>query len=37
MVRGCLCNSCNSGLGLFDESQVLLSSAIEYLQKGFTP
>lgn len=33
LVCGCLCQSCNKGLGFFRESVELLSSAIDYLKK----
>jgi len=32
-VRGLLCNRCNMGLGLFQDSFEILLSASEYLQK----
>ena len=31
LFRGWLCNNCNSGLGMFKDSSVLLNLAIEYL------
>jgi hypothetical protein len=33
-VRGLLCNKCNQGLGLFDESIELFSTAMKYLQSN---
>lgn len=33
IVRGLLCRSCNSGLGLFKDSIEFLSSAIRYLEQ----
>jgi hypothetical protein len=33
MIRGALCNGCNCGLGCFDDSVILLTNAIGYLQK----
>ena len=33
MVRGALCNGCNSGLGCFKDSTALLRRAIDYLNK----
>ncbi len=32
-IRGLLCRSCNTGLGLFKDSQNNLKSAINYLEK----
>ena len=32
-VRGLLCYSCNSGLGLFADNIVLMKQAIEYLER----
>jgi Recombination endonuclease VII. len=32
-VRGLLCCSCNSGLGLFKDSRYMLHSAIRYLEQ----
>lgn len=32
-IRGLLCSKCNTGLGLFNDSQVLLEKAIEYLKE----
>jgi hypothetical protein len=32
-VRGVLCNSCNTGLGMFKDSQEYLKSAVKYLKK----
>lgn len=32
-IRGVLCNSCNSGLGNFQDSPFLMSRAIEYLRR----
>lgn len=32
-VRGLLCYSCNSGIGLMQDSPAVLKSAIEYLQR----
>lgn len=31
-IRGILCHNCNTGLGLFKDSQVKLQKAIEYLR-----
>lgn len=36
IVRGLLCNHCNSALGLLDERIDLLERAIEYLQRAAT-
>jgi hypothetical protein len=33
-IRGLLCTSCNTGLGLFKDSPETLSKAIKYLQNG---
>lgn len=33
-VRGILCSECNLGLGKFKDDPILLSRAIEYLQRG---
>jgi hypothetical protein len=33
IVRGILCNTCNSGLGMFKDSQENLKSALKYLKK----
>lgn len=33
-VRGLLCTNCNSGLGMFQDNEELLQSAITYLQDG---
>jgi len=32
-VRGFLCQKCNHGLGLFDDSHDILKSAVKYLKK----
>jgi hypothetical protein len=32
-VRGLLCHSCNTGLGLFKDNEETMQNAIEYLQK----
>lgn len=32
-VRGILCRRCNSGLGMFDDSEVSVASALKYLQR----
>lgn len=37
VVRGLLCNHCNSGLGKFFHSEELLKSAIEYLSGNHSP
>lgn len=34
-VRGILCSNCNTGIGLFKESEENLVSAIEYLKKWY--
>jgi hypothetical protein len=33
-VRGLLCQKCNQGLGLFDDSIVFLAKAIQYLKRN---
>ena len=33
IIRGLLCHKCNTGLGLFRESKLILSEAINYLEK----
>ena len=33
-IRGILCNSCNTGIGMFKDSTELLKSAIDYLEKN---
>ena len=33
MIRGLLCNNCNSGVGYFDDSPEILKAAIVYLEK----
>lgn len=35
-VRGLLCNSCNTGIGLLQDSETVLSSAIMYLRNNGT-
>lgn len=35
--RGWLCNRCNSGLGHFRDSELLLASAIKYLNRRAVP
>ena len=32
IVRGCLCNGCNAGLGYFRDNPVFLVNAIQYLR-----
>jgi hypothetical protein len=32
-ARGFLCNSCNTGLGFFEDNQAIFRSAIKYLEK----
>ena len=32
-IRGLLCSTCNSGIGLFKEDTLLLKKAIEYISK----
>lgn len=34
LIRGLLCANCNMGLGLFYDSPLILSKAIEYLEAG---
>ena len=34
-VRGVLCRSCNTGLGLFKDNPVILMNAIRYLRRAF--
>lgn len=33
-IRNLLCNTCNSGLGLFQEDPIILASAIQYLAES---
>ena len=33
-IRGLLCGSCNTGLGLLKDSEDILTKAIEYLKRG---
>ena len=33
MIRGLLCNNCNSGVGYFDDNPEILKAAIAYLEK----
>ena len=33
-VRGLLCISCNTGVGLFKDSPVILTGAVRYLEDG---
>jgi Recombination endonuclease VII. len=33
IIRGILCDGCNCGLGMFDDSVILLTNAIGYLQR----
>ena len=33
-VRGLLCQLCNTGLGTFKDSEVIMAEAIEYLTRG---
>lgn len=32
-IRGMLCQSCNTGLGMFKEDKILMNKAIEYIDR----
>ena len=34
LVRGILCNNCNTGIGMFRDNPELLRAAIDYLQRN---
>ncbi len=35
-VRGCLCKTCNQGIGMFSDNIQILQNAIEYLERQCT-